>query len=100
MDEKALKILQDIAFSLERSASAAEATHKLYKQANEMTQRHMEHREEREREVNERQREDFSMAKERHEAFMRERKDRELALKRLTEGGKDGNIISVPTEKH
>ena len=94
MDEKALKILQDIAFSLERSASAAEATHKLYKQANDMTQRHMQAREEREREANDRAKEDFAMAKERHESFMKERAARDRALKSIQQGGKDGSIIS------
>jgi hypothetical protein len=91
------KLLEQIAFSLERSASAAEATHKLYKKANDATERAMTAREEREREINERQRDDFSMSKERHEAFMRNEKlktDRETEWLKKVKEAPNGNIIS------
>ena len=97
-EDQLIQLLKDISFSLERSASAAEATHKLYKRANEMTERHMQAREERERESNERQKEDFAMAKERHESFMRAAKDREIALRNIQEPwlNKGGGEIHAP----
>lgn len=99
-----MAVLEKISFSLERSASAAEATHELYKKANEATKRAMDSREERERESNERAREDFKMAKERHEAFMKNEKaksDREGEwMKKVKElkGGSDGNTIPIITK--
>ena len=90
IEDKLIQTLEAIAFSLERSASSSEATYKLYKSANEETKRHMQQREEREREVNDRAREDFAMSKERHEAFMRNEKAKELRevewLKKVKEG--------------
>ena len=96
--------IKSIAFSLDRQANASEATHNLYKKANEATKRAMEAREEREKEANERSKMDFSMSKERHEAFMRNQKATETReaewLKKVKEvkNNEDKNIIESNTQ--
>ena len=98
--DRQIEVLIRIADSLERSANASEATHSLYKKANEATKRAMEAREERERAAATRAEMDFSMSKERHEAFMRNQKATETReaewLKKVkeVENGKDKNIIA------
>ena len=96
-------LVMRIAECLERQADAAEATHSLYKKANEATKRAMEAREERERAAATRAEMDFSMSKERHEAFMRNQKATETEaewLKKVkeVENGKDKNIIESNTQ--
>ncbi len=97
-------LVMRIAECLERQADAAEATHSLYKKANEATKRAMEAREERERAAATRAEMDFSMSKERHEAFMRNQKATETReaewLKKVKEvkNNEDKNIIESNTQ--